>query len=89
MSSRPQQVKKAAAVTLVDFVRGKAKAGCPLCKLAPEVRAQLGRSATKKGFTRDDQVEWLRTAVGAKGITLEHLAEHLNGRHDRDLDAQV
>lgn len=64
-------------------MKGKVKAACPVCQLAPEIRAQLGTSATKKGFSRPDQLEWLRTVVGASKLTLEELNTHLNGKHDQ------
>lgn len=84
MPSRRRQATAAAskaALTLTAFMRDKARAGCVICKLAPEIQAQLGRSATKKGYTREDQVEWLTKLPGGATVTLEVLASHLNGKH--------
>jgi hypothetical protein len=78
-------------VSLTQFVRDKelarAREGCVICKLPAEIRAQLGRGATRRGFTREDQVAWLKGPCGAKGVTVEGLANHLNGKHDREEDS--
>lgn len=88
MSSRRTATVPDKSISLADFMRSKARKGCLICELPLEVRAQLGRSATKKGFTRDDQVEWLKTVCGMPKVTREVLDQHLNGRHDRGDDAE-
>lgn len=72
------------ANTLEEFMRQKARVGCPVCQLPGGVRAQLGRAASKRGFSREDQVEWLRRSIGAQGITLDILNKHLAARHDSE-----
>lgn len=79
LSSKPKK-------SLTDFMREKAKRDCLICKLPIEVRAQLGPEATKKGFTRPNQLEWLRQACGANSVTMEVLNQHLNRQHDREGD---
>lgn len=71
--------------SLAVFMQEKARAGCLICKLPSEIQAQLGRPATKKGFTREDQVEWLRTIPAAAGVTLEILIAHLNAKHFKEV----
>jgi hypothetical protein len=72
--------------SLKNYMRAKVRANCLICQLSPEIRAQLGRAATDRGFSRTDQAEWLRTAVGASEVTLEILAQHLGRGHDRDVE---
>lgn len=80
---KPKPTKPAETTqSLAAFMQAKARAGCVVCRLPEEVRSQLGRAAVKRGFSREDQVEWLRSACGV-GVTHEELSTHLNGRHDR------
>lgn len=74
---------KVAPQPLDVFMADKQRAACAVCKLPPEIQAQLGPPATKRGFTRPDQLEWLHKAVGATTITAEALTRHLNGNHFR------
>lgn len=84
MPSRSRLQEAAKAANLSKFMRSRARAGCAVCDLPAEIRSQLGRPATKRGYTREDQVEWLREAVGAKKVTLEVLATHLSSKHDQE-----
>lgn len=77
-------MRKSSAPSLSAFMLSKARAGCLICQLKPEVRAQLGGDAGKRGFTRQDQVDWLRAACGATKVTLDILNRHLSSRHDRE-----
>lgn len=70
--------------SLSEFMRAKVRARCPVCKLSADIRAQLGTAAARRGFTRVDQVEWLRVVVGAGDVNLDILNAHLNARHDRE-----
>lgn len=72
--------------SLATFMKDRARAGCAVCCLPVEVRRQLGRPASKRGFTREDQVEWLRTVCGESAITVEILATHLTSKHDTEED---
>ena len=81
----PADAAGAAAPTLVKFMQAKARAGCAVCQLPAAVRAQLGTEATKRGFTRADQVEWLRGACGVQTITVDGLDRHFRGRHDEEV----
>lgn len=88
MSSRRQRSatvpkSKAEQQSLAQYMQSKVRAGCLICQLPQEVRAQLGREASKRGFSREDQVEWLRLACGAAKVTVEILTAHLNGKHDQ------
>jgi hypothetical protein len=67
-------------VTLLDFMREKKRAGCAICALPDAVRAQL-LSARDKKIRRADQIEWLRSVIGAE-ITHRDLDSHYAGRHD-------
>lgn len=69
--------------SLAQYMLDKQRAACPVCKLPAAVRDQLGTPASDKGFTRRDQVEWLRDACGVVGITEQVLAKHFSARHDR------
>jgi hypothetical protein len=80
---KPQHVKQQ---SLALFMQEKARVGCLVCALSKEVRTQLGRGAGKRGFSRQDQVEWLRAACGANTVTLDILNTHINSRHDREED---
>lgn len=83
-SERPAPKTKAPSLT--EFMREKARKGCIICALPLEVRMQLGKPATERGFTRPDQAEWLRQACGVTGVTLDILNKHLSSRHDREED---
>lgn len=67
--------------SLVDFVKTKKRENCRVCKLDVEVRGQIGRSASERKISRDQQVEWVHLVTGVK-ITVEELTQHVNGRHD-------
>lgn len=68
-------------VTLVDFVKAKRRENCRVCKLSVEVRGQIGRPASAKNISRDQQIEWVALVTGVK-LTLEEFNQHVNGRHD-------
>lgn len=67
--------------TLDEFVKAKKKEKCKVCKLPVEVRGQLGRPASEKHISREQQIEWIALVTGVK-ITLEELQAHVTGRHD-------
>lgn len=79
MSQRTKQPKP--DVTLVAFVKAKRRENCQVCKLPVEIRGQLGRPASEKHISRDQQIEWVELATGVK-LTLEEFNAHVNGRHD-------
>lgn len=83
MSKTTRQPSDKKAPSLTEFMRNKIKAACLVCQLPKEIRDQLGRSASKKGFSRPDQVEWLKVC-GYTKITVEELGKHLNGKHEED-----
>jgi hypothetical protein len=68
-------------LTLAEFVKSKRREHCPVCKLPVEVRGQLGRAASEKKITREQQVEWVALVARVK-ITVEELTAHVAGRHD-------
>lgn len=70
---------------LAAFMRAKLRKECVICQLPAEVREQLGRTASRRSFTRQDQLDWLHEAIGAKQITMTQLVAHLNGRHDEEV----
>lgn len=70
--------------TLDAFMRAKARHDCKICALPAEVRAQIGKSATDRGYSRDDQVEWLNAAVGA-GVSRQDLDRHISRRHEETI----
>jgi hypothetical protein len=84
MSNRSGDKKKADTVrktpTLAEFVRGKAKDACVVCTLPAVVQGQLGAEATKRGFTRTEQLAWLREACGVQ-VDMTALTKHINARH--------
>jgi len=67
--------------TLEEFVKIKKRENCNVCKLPVEIRGQIGRGATLKKISRDQQVEWVALVTGKK-ITVEELTSHVSGRHD-------
>ena len=67
--------------TLVEFAKNKKRANCSVCKLPVEVRGQIGRPASEKKISRDQQIEWIRLVTGVK-IAVEDLNSHVSGRHD-------
>ena len=81
MGSKP----KKDSPDLAAFMRAKLRKECVICQLPAAVRSQLGRPASRKDFTRQDQLDWLHEAVGAKHITMNQLVAHLNGRHDEEV----
>jgi hypothetical protein len=70
--------------SLSAFMLSKARTGCLICQLPREIRDQLGSDASRRGFTRQDQVDWLRGACGVTKVTLDILNRHLSSRHDRE-----
>lgn len=86
MSKKQLAPNKPTRPTLASFMQAKLRAGCLVCQLPTEIRAQLGRVAVKRGFSRQDQVEWLRVACSATKVTLDILNTHLNSHHDREED---
>lgn len=75
--------KPETSTTLEEFMRTRAKRDCPVCALSRDVRAQIGKAASERGYTRGDQLTWLHEAVGASHITLEQLGRHITRQHDR------
>jgi hypothetical protein len=71
----------AKTLSLTDFVKAEKRANCNVCKLPVEVRGQLGRPASEKKISREQQVKWIYAVTG-KTITLEELNSHNNGKHD-------
>ena len=69
------------SLSLVDFVKLKRKENCKICKMPVEVRGQIGKPASEKHISRDQQVEWLKLVTGVE-VTVEDLNAHVNGRHD-------
>lgn len=67
--------------TLVEFVKAAKRASCNVCKLPVEIRGQIGKSASEKKISRDQQIEWVALVTGKK-ITIEELNQHVSGRHD-------
>lgn len=74
------------AKSLATFMRDKTRAKCPVCQLPKEIRAQLGAAASDKGFTRRDQLEWLRGTSSLTSLTADILNKHLSAQHDREED---
>jgi hypothetical protein len=84
-----REKKKAPEVSkksLATFMRDKARAKCAVCQLPKEIRAQLGPAASDKGYTRRDQLEWLRGAYSLTSLTADILNKHLSAQHDREED---
>lgn len=79
-----QPKAEAAIMALAEYVRGKRldekRAVCPVCRLGAEVRKELA-IAGQRGYTRKEQVGWLREVVGVE-ITALELQAHFAGRHD-------
>lgn len=74
MSAKPKEPK-----SLVDFVKAKKRADCPVCALPEEIRAQL-HAASEKKIYRADQLAWLKEECGHP-ISGEDLNRHYSGRH--------
>lgn len=72
--------------TLEAFIRAQKQRDCPVCALPLEVRRQLGHPATERGFSRMDQLRWLREGCGAVKVTAEILNKHLSAKHDSEDD---
>jgi hypothetical protein len=66
--------------TLEDFVRAKRRSNCVVCKLSPEVLAQI-KTARDKRIARDIVVEWLEKDHRVK-ISPDELTSHVNARHE-------
>jgi hypothetical protein len=68
-------------LTLEQFVKAEKRAKCRVCKFPIEVRSQIGRSASEKKISQDQQIKWIELITGQK-ITIEELKQHVSGRHD-------
>lgn len=79
--------KRTAPQSLVEFMRARKKSACPICRFPVTVRRQLGPAAQAAGYTRRDQVDWLRDACGGGAdVTMDALNAHLNQHHDTEED---
>jgi len=72
---------KKPVMTLAEFSREERKKNCPVCKLPAEIRGQLGKPASEKKISRDQQVRWVQVVTGVT-VSVEDLNKHNNGRHD-------
>ena len=68
-------------LSLVDFVRAKKRAGCPICELPADIRGEMVEARRKK-ITRAEVMEWLEKAVGVT-VTPTQMDLHYSGRHDQ------
>lgn len=68
--------------TLEQYLLDKRRADCPVCRLAPEVRAILKRASEKGSARVAEQIEWLRLDCGAT-IMPGELTSHRSGGHDQ------
>lgn len=73
--------KQTRNVTLVDFVKAKRRENCRACKLPVDIRGQIGRPASEKKISREQQIEWVTLVTGVT-LTMEEFNAHVNGRHD-------
>lgn len=80
MPSRPQSQK--VKQSIVDFLREKERAQCPVCTLPESWRQQL-QFAREKGIRIADQVEFLRKKGRIK-LRPQEIMHHNNKRHDDD-----
>lgn len=67
--------------TLLEFTRAEKRAACRVCQLPVEIRGQIGRAASEKKITQDQQIKWIALVTGRK-ITVEELKQHVGARHD-------
>ena len=71
-------------MALVDHAKGKRleqkKALCPVCKLTPEIRAQI-TEARARGVTQNEIIVGLAELYGIE-ISTSELQSHVSGRHD-------
>lgn len=79
--SQAREKRKLVKVSLTDFVKAKKRENCPVCKLPVEIRGQIGKSASEKHISREQQLEWVALVTGVK-LSIEELNAHVNGRHD-------
>lgn len=79
MPSRPQSQK--VKQSIVDFLREKERAQCPVCTLPESWRQQL-QLAREKGIRIADQVEFLRK--GGIKLRPREILRHNNARHNDD-----
>ena len=69
------------AKSLVDFVKAKKRANCPVCALSDAILAELADARTKK-ITRGTQLDWLQAEHHVK-LTSALLDAHYSGRHEQ------
>lgn len=67
--------------SLVQFVRDKKRAGCPVCMLPEAVRAEIEAARSRK-IGRAEQIEWLKSEHRVT-ITRAQFDAHHSGRHEQ------
>ena len=65
-------------VSLQEFARRKRYESCPVCKLPPDIRAEI---AGADGVPWRVRVAWLQQTHGVN-ISPQEALSHVNGRHD-------
>lgn len=67
------------ARSLVEFVKAKKRADCPVCALPDAIREQIVGASDKK-IKRPEIVAWLNEECGYS-IQAGDLEKHVNARH--------
>ncbi len=81
MAHSKQQGADAPVKSLTAFMQEKERAQCLVCHLPDPIRSQLGPVATRRGYSRADQIAWLHS-IGFEKITVELYQRHFNARHE-------
>ena len=81
MSLTSAKKNEATPQTLEEFMREKQRRDCKVCALPQDITAQLGKPASDRGFSRDDQVEWLAVVAPNAKVSRTDLDTHMNRRH--------
>ena len=79
----PKKETRKASRSLLQFVKDKRREKCEVCRLDPEVRAQL-RDAANKKIAVSVQLQWLHEETGII-VTPEQVNAHRGGRHEEDV----
>lgn len=79
--SRAQDAhKQASPISLDEYLMQKKRAGCAICRLPLEARAEI-KKAREKRERQADIIEWLQVAYKAKIVPAD-FTSHVSGRHE-------
>ena len=67
--------------SVLEFIRDKRKANCPVCRVPQAIRNEMNAVRRMRSVTMPIVVEWLKAEHGI-ALTLEQCRHHYAGMHE-------